>query len=178
MENGRDELTRKARLWTAVAGLALVIITGIWIASGGAVSTAAKQRDTVEEGCELVQTIRYARCGHTVTRRVTADREYVGCTLKQMQEAFGDWDITSYAPKQVEMSRSMPLFCPDHLVVMPDGMGTLGVYFNEYGDGYALKNELDIPLSDLPETVRETVHLGLGFSSTQEIENWLETFES
>ena len=84
MENGRDELTRKARLWTAVAGLALVIITGIWIASGGAVSTAASSAYR-EEGCELVQTSA-TRAAGIRSRRVTADRS-MWVQLKQMQEA-------------------------------------------------------------------------------------------
>ena len=61
---------------------------------------------------------------------------------------------------------------------MSDGAGVLGVYENKYGDGYALRSQLDIPLTDLPETVRETVHLGVGFATTQEIESWLETLES
>ena len=76
------------------------------------------------------------------------------------------------------MSRTLPLYCPDHFVVLPDVAGVLGVYENTYGEGYALKTQLDIPVADLPESVRETVHLGLGFSSAEEIESWLETFES
>ena len=71
---------------------------------------------------------------------------------------------------------------PNHthkeMVVMPDGAGALGVYENKYGDGYALRSQLDIPLTDLPESVRETVHLGVGFSAPEEIESWLETLES
>ena len=111
-------------------------------------------------------------------RRVQADKEYKGCTLAQMQEAFAEWEISSFSPAEIKMSRTLPLYCPDHLVVMPDGAGVLGVYENKYGDGYALRSQLDIPLTDLPETVRETVHLGVGFATTQEIESWLETLES
>ena len=42
----------------------------------------------------------------------------------------------------------------------------------------ALKAQLDIPLSALPEDLLETVHLGIGFGSAQAVEQWLETFES
>ena len=99
-------------------------------------------------------------------------------TLQQMQQAFSDWSITSFSPSEIEMSCTMQLYCPEHLVVMPDGAGVLGIYENAYGDGYALKAQLDIPLSALPEDLLETVHLGIGFGSAQAVEQWLETFES
>lgn len=76
------------------------------------------------------------------------------------------------------MSCSLPLYCPDHLVVMPDGAGMLGVYYNEYGDGYALKKQLEVPVGDLTEDLMESIHLGLSFATMQEIESWLETLES
>ena len=111
-------------------------------------------------------------------RRVQADQEYTGCTLQQMQQAYAEWDITSFSPAEIEMSRSLPLYCPDHLVVLPDGMGILGVYENTYGEGYSLRAQLDIPISALPDGLRETIHLGLAFPSAEEIEGWLETLES
>ena len=62
-------------------------------------------------------------------------------------------------------------------------LGILSVFLlngcnKENGDGYALRAQLDIPVSDLPENVRETVHLGMPFKSADEIESWLETLES
>ena len=98
--------------------------------------------------------------------------------LQQMQQAFAEWDITSFSASEIEMSRELPLYCPEHLVVLPDGAGMLGVYENHYGDGYALRTPLDISIAALPESVRETVHLGIGFAGEQEIESWLETLES
>ena len=161
MESKHDELSRRARLWGA-ALLAVAAAVVIMIAVGRTQTrAAAKARENVEEGCQLIQTIHYARCGHDVTRRVAADKEYKGCTLQQMQQAFSDWSITSFSPSEIEMSCTMQLYCPEHLVVMPDGAGVLGIYENAYGDGYALKAQLDIPLSALPEDLLETVHLGI-----------------
>lgn len=178
MESKHDELSRRARLWGA-ALLAVTAAVVIMIAVGRTQTrAAAKARENVEEGCQLIQTIHYARCGHDVTRRVAADKEYKGCTLQQMQQAFSDWSITSFSPSEIEMSCTMQLYCPEHLVVMPDGAGVLGIYENAYGDGYALRAQLDIPLSALPEDLLETVHLGIGFGSAQAVEQWLETFES
>ena len=177
MEMNQSKRAGKQRLGL-LAGLVIVAALAVILTYGGASSAVSRTRETVEEDCELIQTLRYARCGHEVVRRVKADKEYKGCTLQQMQQAYAEWEITSFSPAQIEMSRSLSLYCPDHLVVLPDGAGVLGVYENKYGDGYALRTQLDIPLADLPETLRETVHLGLGFSTAEEIESWLETLES
>ena len=127
MESKHDELSRRARLWGA-ALLAVTAAVVIMIAVGRTQTrAAAKARENVEEGCQLIQTIHYARCGHDVTRRVAADKEYKGCTLQQMQQAFSDWSITSFSPSEIEMSCTMQLYCPEHLVVMPDGAGVLGI---------------------------------------------------
>jgi len=92
--------------------------------------------------------------------------------------AFAEWSVTSFAPNEIVMSCTLKLYCPDHLVVMPDGAGVLGVYTNEYGDGYALEKQLEVPVGDLTEEEMESVHLGLSFASMEEIESWLETLES
>lgn len=178
MEAEQSGRSGRAR-WIVIAALGLMLAAFIILTTmGEGARPASKSRETVEENCELVQTLRYARCGHEVVRRVRADKEYKGCTLQQMQQAFADWDITAFSPSEIEMSRTLSIYCPQHLVVLPDGAGVLGIYENAYGEGYALKKQLDIPLTALPDSVRETVHLGLGFSSAEEIESWLETFES
>ena len=167
------------RVWMILGGLLAAVLLAVLVTGlGGGVRAVSKARETVEENCQLIQTLRYARCGHEVVRRLQADKEYKGCTLAQMQQAFAEWDITSFSPAEIEMSRTLQLFCPDHRVVLPDGAGVLGIYENKYGDGYALRTQLDIPLSALPETVRETAHLGVGFATETEIESWLETLES
>lgn len=178
METDHEKKSRRIRLAVACALSLTLIITLTVAAVRTNARTASKTRETVEENCVLLQTLHYSRCGHEVTRRVPADKEYKGCTLQQMQEAYPDWSITSFSPAEIVMSCTLPLYCPDHLVVMPDGAGVLGIYENVYGDGYALRSQLDIPLGVLPEETRETVHLGIGFSNEQDIERWLETFES
>lgn len=178
MEFEHEDKSRRVRVWLALGFVSVLAVAVLLFSGRGNVRTVSSNRENVEEGCILMQTIRYARCGHEVTRRVEADKEYKGCTLEQMQQAFADWSITSFSPTEIVMDCTQPMYCPDHLVVMPDGAGVLGVYENVYGDGYALKTQLDTPLSTLPDTVRETVHLGVGFASAKEIEQWLEGFES
>lgn len=165
-------------LWMLMITAAALLIVALAVGLQSGAQPTAQEKQTVEADCQLVQTIHYTRCGHEVTRRLTADQAYHGASLKQMQEAFADWSITSYSAKEIVMSCSMPLYCPEHLVVMPDGAGVLGVYYNEYGDSYALQKQLEVPVSDLDAETMETIHLGVAFGSMQEIEMWLETQES
>ena len=76
------------------------------------------------------------------------------------------------------MEQQISLFCPDHMVLMPDSAGMLCVFENKYGDALALVNELNIAVSSLPAAAQEDVEMGLGFDSPEEMEMWLESVES
>ena len=130
MESKHEEKPRRLRRLLLFAVAALIVTAALALFRGRA-SEVSGRRETVEENCVLIQTLRYSRCGHEVVRRVRADKEYKGCTLQQMQSAYAEWDITSFSPAEIEMSRTLSLFCPDHLVVRPDGAGVLGVYENK-----------------------------------------------
>ena len=130
-----------------------------------------------EEG-ELYQTLTYTRCSHEVTRRLTAPVELYGKTLEEVAALYPDWRITEFSAAEVKMERKPDLFCPDHMVIMPDGAGFLCVYENKYGEAMALVRELGIPLSSLPAAVKEEAERGMGFSTAEEMEMWLEGAES
>ena len=130
------------------------------------------------EGCELLQTIAYTRCDHSVVRRAAAPTEVYGKSLEDVQVLYPEWQITEYGRKQIVMEMQLPLFCPDHLVLMPDEAGMLCVFRNKYGDALALVNELNIAYKDLSAAAQEDVELGMGFADTQELEQWLESAES
>ena len=129
-------------------------------------------------GCELLQTFTYSRCEHTVTRRVTAPAELVGKNLREVEALYPEWRVTAIAPALVTMEQRPELFCPDHLVVMPGDGGKACVFENKYGDALALVRELEVTLDQLPAAVREEIEHGIGFSTAEELEMWLESVES
>lgn len=141
---------------------------------------AAGQAESItpQEGCELIQTLTYTRCEHTVVRRVTAPVEVQGQPLAEVEALYPAWRITEFGAKQIKMEQNLQLYCPDHMVLMPDGAGMLCVFENKYGDALALVNELNIPVKNLPAAAQEEVALGLGFSTAEEMEMWLESVES
>ena len=132
----------------------------------------------VEEGCELLQTLTYTRCEHVVTRRVTAPAELYGKTLAEVEALYPEWRITEFGAKLIKMEQQPDMYCPDHMVLMPNGAGMLCVFENKYGDALALVNELDLELSSLPSAVQEDLRHRVGFSSLAGLEQWLKSVES
>lgn len=172
-------------LMTALGMAALLIAAALLLTPSAATdelppAEAAGQAENItpEEGCELLQTLTYTRCEHTVTRRVTAPVEIYGKTLAEVEALYPEWRITEFSGRLIRMEQHAQLFCPDHMVLMPDGAGMLCVFENKYGDALALVSELNIAVRDLPAAAQEEVEMGLGFSTAEELEMWLESVES
>lgn len=172
----------KRRCWLmALGAAALMAAAGAVMlpekASAPDTQTSAAQ-EKLREGGEIRQTLTYTRCEHTVTRRFTAPVELYGKGLDEISALYPDWRITEFSPVLVRMEKQPELFCPDHQVLMADGAGFLCVYENKYGDSMALVRETEIPLQNLPAAAQEALENGLGFSTAEELEAWLESVES
>lgn len=164
-------------------GAVVLLISAVLVspAAGEAPEADAQvsaERVTLSEQSELYQTLTYTRCEHTVTRRLTAPVELYGLDLEGTAALYPEWRVTEFSPVLVKMERRLEMFCPDHLVLMPDSAGYLCIYENRYGDAMALVNELETPLSSLPSAAQEEARHGLGFSTPEELEAWLESVES
>jgi len=169
-------------LGVSAAVLAAAVLALLLPAQGSAPGMdgrqASAEQTVLSEESELYQTLFYNRCGHTVTRRMTAPVETYGKNLQEVEALYPDWQVTEFSPALVKMERQPDLFCPDHMVLMPNGAGYLCVFENKYGDALALVNELNIPVKNLPAAAQEEVTMGLGFSTAEEMEMWLESVES
>ena len=166
-------------------GLTLLTVLGcaLWMLVPTEEAPDASEADAVGEtvlapGGELLQTFAYARCGHTVTRRVTAPAELTGKNLREVEALYPEWKVTAFSPASVAMEQTPPLFCPDHLVVMTGSDGRVCVFENKYGDALALVRETDMTADQLPHAVQEELEMGVGFSTPEEMEMWLESVES
>jgi len=132
----------------------------------------------VADGCELLQTLSYTRCEHTVTRRVAAPVELYGKTLVDVRALYDEWQVTEFAAREIKMSQRPDLYCPDHMVLLPNEAGLLCVFQNKYGDALALVSELKTELATLPPAMQEEVRQGIGFADLAALEQWLENAES
>ena len=133
---------------------------------------------TTNTDCQIIQHMTYTPCGHELTRRQVIPAELAGQNREAIAAAYDAWQITSFASAEVAMEQKLSLYCPEHVVLMPDEGGMLCVFQNKYGDALALLKELDLLLTELPDDVQQTVREGKGFSTIEELEQWLEGADS
>lgn len=138
--------------------------------------TAADQRLSAE--CVLLQHLTYTPCGHHLTRRQSLPAELAGRSRSDLAAAYDAWQITAFSPAEVRMEQSLDMFCPDHVILMPDESGMLCIWQNKYGDALALTRELGAALQDMPDDVQDELRRGKGFDSPEALEKWLESAES
>lgn len=141
-------------------------------------SSAQSSSSVPQEGAEMIQTIVYVRCGHTVVRRSNAPTEVYGQTLDAVEALYPNWQLTELSARLIKMEKQLPLYCPDHMVLMPDDAGMLCVFQNKYGEAMSMIRELNIPVKQLPAAAQEEVEMGLGFTNAEEMDRWLESVES
>ena len=133
---------------------------------------------TLAADCQLIQHLSYMPCGPELTRRQVIPTELVGKGRAELEAAYDLWQVTSFASREVVMSQALDMYCPKHVVLMPDASGMLCVFENRYGDALGLVRELNIPLSELPDDLQETLRAGKGFDSEEDLDLWLESNES
>ena len=133
---------------------------------------------TLAADCQLVQHLSYTPCGHELTRRQALPTELIGKGREELAAAYDLWQVTSFAPSEVTMAQALDMYCPEHVILMPDESGMLCVFKNRYGDALGLVRELNIPLSELPDDTQESLRVGKGFDTEEELDLWLESNES
>ena len=124
-------------------------------------------------GCQIIQTMAFTRCGHSVTRRVEAPDTLIGKDFAAAQDYYSLWQIESFTPEHIDMRRDIPLFCPIHTVAGVNEAGEVVLTRNMYGDGMAVTKDTGRALDSFPPEDREALLPGLGFDSEQDAEAWL-----
>lgn len=128
--------------------------------------------------CQIIQHLTFTSCGHEMTRRQQIPGELAGKTREEITAAYDPWQVTTFSAGEIAMEQTVGIFCPEHVVLMPDAGGMLCIFQNRYGDALALVKELHVPVGELPDAVQDAVRRGKGFSTIEELEQWLEGAES
>ncbi len=128
--------------------------------------------------CQVVQHMTFTPCRHSMTRRQVLPTELAGKGREALAAAYDAWQVTAFSASEVVMVQSIDLYCPQHVVLMPDEGGLLCIFQNRYGDALALTKELGIPLSDLADDIQTELRHGKGFDNLEALEKWLEGVES
>lgn len=165
----------------ALLGMAVLLIVGLTpltAAAPDAAQVGGESATLLAEDCTLVQHMTYTPCGHEITRRQTLPPELAGKTRADLEATYAAWQVTSFSAQEVTMERSLAMYCPQHMVLMPDDSGMLCVFQNKYGDALALVEALDLPISDLPDACQEELRQGKAFDTQEALAQWLESAES
>ena len=135
--------------------------------------SASEEGVSVRSGCEIIQTMGFTRCGHSVTRRVAAPSGVIGANFSETQAYYSLWHIESFSPDQVTMTREIDLFCPMHAVLSVNEAGEIVLTHNVYGDGMAVDKTYPKSIGDFDEDTQRKLLLGIGFDSPEDAEAWL-----
>ena len=165
-----------------LAGMALLLtLTALPRQSAedpAAAQVRADTQHTAAADCQIIQRLTFTPCGHELTRRQMIPTDLAGKTREEIAAAYDQWRVTSFSAGEIAMEQTVVLFCPEHVVLMPDEGGMLCIFQNRYGDALALVKELGVLLTELPDALQDTVRGGKGFSTIEELEQWLEGAES
>lgn len=162
-------------------GLALLMtLAMIPLRSGDpdATPTSRDAAQALQADCTLTQQLTYRPCGHQVVRRTALPAELAGKGRTDLEAAYDAWQVTSFSPAAVAMEQQLDMYCPQHIVLLPDGGGQLCAWQNRYGDALSLLQELGTPVTELPDSVQDSVRQGMPFDSQEALEKWLESVES
>ena len=143
-----------------------------------AAQTNLDSAQALQADCAVIQQMTYTPCGHQVTRRTALPTELAGKGRADLTAAYDAWQITSFSPTEVSMTKTFEIYCPQHIVLLPDGSGMLCAWQNKYSDGLALVKELGVAVSELPDAAQSQARRGKGFDSLEALEQWLESAES
>lgn len=176
-------VSRRALLSGSALLLALSLLMALAIiplrdAAPQAAQTARDATQTLAADCAVIQQMTYVPCGHQVTRRTALPAELSGRGRADLEAAYGAWQVTAFSPAEVRMEQHLDMFCPQHIVLLPDESGQLCAWQNKYGDALALIRALGTAAAELPDAAQSEARQGKAFDTLDALEKWLENAES
>lgn len=143
--------------------------------SPGQVWSASETGGSITKDCEIIQSMGFSRCGHSVTRRIHPQEHLIGSDFSMVQQYYDLWQVESFSPDRIEMQREIALFCPMHWVLTANEAGEIVISRNVYGDGMGVMRTFSRNLSDFDEETQGKLMLGMGFDEEEDAIAWLDT---
>ncbi len=137
-------------------------------------ASVAGDGQRIQRDCQIIQTMAFSRCGHSVTRRISAPEALNGADFNAARDYYEAWSIDTFSPENVTMRREIDLYCPMHAVLSVNEAGEAVLTRNVYGDGMAVEKTYALTLTDFVPEDRQALLRGIGFDSKEEAEAWLE----
>ena len=158
-----EKQAQRISIALAICGILLLAAgAGMLVASVPAAGQEDARRARLQAGARRIL---YARCGHSVLRRMDAPAGWVGMTRKRVEETLeaegGRWRMTGFAPGKIETTQTRDLLCPAHWVLMMDEKGETGVYRELDGERMTKVKAYTVEAAD--EEMRGKLRQGLAY---------------
>lgn len=129
---------------------------------------------------EMVQTIKYLKCGDQEVFHIKPPDNLVGMNFDQLSKVYPDWSIEKFDTDTIEMSLTVDSFCREHANYMFIGLSGdhVTVFYGKPGPKAIIKETTQIDVGSLmPQDVAE-LKQGITVESREELMRTLEGLQS
>ncbi|NLJ41216.1 MAG: hypothetical protein GX352_06380 [Clostridiales bacterium] len=133
---------------------------------------------TITPDTRLIFEKEYLRCGDSRVEERRAEPYEIGLSRQEMTLRFPEWYIKEYSMEKVVLVKEIDDYCSNHFI-LKERDGRVVVYMpSEYEDEYRSITETGIIIGVLPSDMQEDIHKGLVLDSLEDIETFIENFDS
>ncbi|HZJ83146.1 MAG TPA: hypothetical protein VFD57_04975 [Clostridia bacterium] len=137
-----------------------------------------KMISLTDEDTLLVFQKNYILCNHQRTEERKAENVEIGLRRQDFAMNFPEWNIYEFSQNKVILTKEIDDYCPGHFILRDEG-GKLVIYMpSEQGEQYKSIENTGILTEMLPHDVQEDVRRGLIMDSLEEVEHFMENWES
>jgi hypothetical protein len=125
---------------------------------------------------EIIQKIKYTKCGDEEVLQEKANQKLIGLTMRQVQQIYGGWTIDTFDTKEIVLTLISDGYCTSHSEHMFLGVhnGHVAVFHGEPGSKALLKEETNILLQDIQPQDRNDLEKGIEVKDRSELLQALE----
>lgn len=126
--------------------------------------------------CAIILKKYYTKCGHTLTEYTNLPNDLVNSTEEDIQEVYQGWNIESFEPNQITLSRSIESECGEHYIIRDENEKVAIYRILENGTEELYENT-EISTEYLPDADKDNMKTGIRANGKEELNQVLEDFE-
>lgn len=125
---------------------------------------------------EIIQKIKYTKCGDEEITRAVADQKLIGLSFQQVRSMYPGWTIETFDTKEVVLTLAVDGYCKQHSEYMFLGIHNehVAIYAGKPGPQALLKEATNISLQDLQPQDRVELEKGIVIKDRAELLQTLE----
>ena len=139
------------------------------------IETNSEEKKT-SPNCAIILKKYYTKCGHTLTEYTNLPNDLVNSTEEDIQEVYQGWNIESFEPNQITLSRSIESECGEHYIIRDENEKVAIYRILENGTEELYENT-EISTEYLPDADKDNMKTGIRANGKEELNQVLEDFE-